>query len=143
MAERVNQRRLLSKGKVFLDGLKMVDAEKVTITFTPTVLSSKAFGDSTEHNRWGGYKITVEISKFKTDCMTKETVLKYIKDGITPEFTIQGVCTDNDSDFYDEFGSETVTCTGCVLTGDLSLLTLNASDEYVKETLKFSAVNVN
>ena len=143
MADRVNHRRLLSMGKVFLDGHKVIDAEKVTITFTPTVKASKAFGDSTEHNRWAGYKIAVEISKFKTDCMAKETVLKYIKDGITPEFTIQGVATDTDSDFYDEFGSETVTCTGCVLTGDLSLLTLDANDEYVKETLKFSAINVN
>lgn len=143
MPERTNTHRLLSQGKVFLDGHKMVDAETVKVIFTPTVKPSKALGDQTEHNRWAGYKIAVEISKFKTDCMTKETVLKYIKDGTTPEFTIQGVCTDKDSDFYEEFGSETVTCTGCVLTGDLSLLMLDANDEYVKETLKFSAINVN
>lgn len=56
----------------------------------------------------------------------------YLKDGKTPELTIQGVQTDKNSDFYATNKSETVTCVGCVPTDDINLIDMDTDGDVVK-----------
>lgn len=63
----------------------------------------------------------------------------YLKDGKTPELTIQGVQTDKNSDFYATNKSETVTCVGCVPTDDINLIDMDTDGDVVKESIKFGA----
>ena len=64
---------------------------------------------------------------------------KYVDKGLTPSFTIQALNNDKGSDFFSQFGNDVVTVTGCVPTGDLTLLDLDASStDYVEETITFN-----
>lgn len=53
--------------------------------------------------------------------------------------TIQGVQTDENSDFYAANKSETVTCVGCVPTDDINLIDMDTDGDVVKESIKFGA----
>ena len=45
---------------------------------------------------------------------------------------------DKGSDFFRKYGNDTITVTGCVPTGDLNLIDLDASTtDYVEETITF------
>lgn len=67
---------------------------------------------------------------------------KYLKEGITPEMTIQGIQTDKNSDFYLTNKSEKVTCTGCVPTGDINLIDMDTDGDVVKEEITFGAKKI-
>ena len=97
----------LAEGKAYLDGEEVMDLSKMTIRFNPKVAS---------------YKVAVK---------------KYIKDGLTPEFTIQGVRSDPDSDYYASVGSESVTVTGAVITSEIPLMDIDTDGEVVKESITF------
>jgi hypothetical protein len=66
----------------------------------------------------------------------------YIKNGVTPEMTIQGVQTDVNSDFYANNKSEKVTCVGCVPTGDINLIDMDTEGDVVKESITFGAKRI-
>ena len=70
------------------------------------------------------------------------TAKKYADKGETPEFVIQGIQDDKNSDYFVENGSQTVTCNGCVITSEMSILELDTGGEYVEETVSFGAVEM-
>ena len=72
----------------------------------------------------------------------KEAIQKYQTTKATPEFTIQGIMNDESSDYYAENGSETVTCVGCVLTGDLNLINLDSNGEIVDDSIAFNVKDI-
>ena len=76
---------------------------------------------------------------FKTTRRYRNMIDSYLKDGKTPELTIQGVQTDKNSDFYATNKSETVTCVGCVPTDDINLIDMDTDGDVVKESIKFGA----
>lgn len=127
------------EGKVFLDGLEVFDSVKCEIKFTPDVWSGKQLGDRSDSSRWLGYKITGNITRRRTTAWLKENIQEYIKTGKTPEFTIQGIMNDAGSEYYNTNGSDTVTVVGVVLTGDLSLLNLDANGNVLDDVIGFNA----
>ncbi len=129
----------LREGKVFLDGLEVFDSVKCEIKFTPDVWKGKQLGDRSSSSRWLGYDITGSITRRRTTAWLKETIQGYIKTGKTPEFTIQGIMNDAGSEYYDNNGSDTVTVVGGVLTGDLSLLSLDAEGQVLDDVIGFNA----
>ncbi len=138
-----NKNRIsLREGGVFLDGVKVVDASKLSIKLTPTVAKSRAIGERGSSSRWIGYDIKVDLTKYKSTPWLKDAAMEYIKSGKTPEFTIQGIMDDKNSDYYSEYGSEPVTVSGCVLTGDLTILELDTDGEYATEAVSFDAVEI-
>lgn len=141
--KRVNSSPLSAReGKVYIDGVLVADSCKFKVTFKPDVWSGKQLSEQGTNRRWIGYDIEVQITQWKTTRMYRTMIDKYIKDGTTPEMTIQGVQTDKNSDFYLKNKSEKVTCIGCVPTGDIDLIDMDTDGDVVKENITFGAKKV-
>ena len=140
----VNKQRIsLREGSLYLDGIEIADAVKCEAVFTPDVSETRGLGDRGVHRRWLGYDITGTITEYRTKPWIHEAIAKYLKDGKTPEFTIQGIQNDIGSDYYAEHGNITKTLRGVILTGDLSLLNLDAeSDDVLTDEIEFGAHTV-
>ncbi|MCD8150600.1 MAG: phage tail tube protein [Clostridiales bacterium] len=132
----------LKEGHVYIDGVEVIDAAKLSIVYTPTVWSGKILGDKGTNRRWLGRDITGTIDEYRTTPRWINIVKQYESDGITPELTIQGIRTDKDSDYYETSGSESVTLTGVVLTGDINLISLDTDGDVVKDSIAFGAKNL-
>ena len=134
--ERVNRSPLSAReGKVYLDGILIADTCKFKVVFKPDVWSGKQLSEPGTNRRWIGYDIEVTIEEWKTTRRYRNMIDSYLKTGRTPELTIQGVQTDKNSDFYEKNKSETVTCIGCVPTGDMNLIDMDTEGDVVKELL--------
>ena len=143
MKEALNRKNIVvTEGYCFLDGKRIYDAVKFKLTFTPRVKTSRVLGSKTQDTRWNGYDLTVEMTRRRTTKWAKEVVQNYINKGITPEFTVSGVMDDKDSDYYEAYGSETVTAVGCVLTSAINVMELDAEGEYFDDVLTFNAKDV-
>ncbi len=141
--ERVNRSPLSAReGKVYLDGILIADTCKFKVVFKPDVWSGKQLSEPGTNRRWIGYDIEVTIEEWKTTRRYRNMIDSYLKTGRTPELTIQGVQTDKNSDFYEKNKSETVTCIGCVPTGDMNLIDMDTEGDVVKESITFGAKRV-
>ncbi|MCD7891607.1 MAG: phage tail tube protein [Ruminococcus sp.] len=129
----------LREGKVFIDGVECLDSVNCTIKFTPDVWSGKQLGERTNSSRWLGYNITGTITRRRSNNWLEEKIKEYRQTGATPELKIQGIMNDENSDYYAAHGSNTVTCVGCVLTGDLPLTALDSAGEVVDDAINFNA----
>lgn len=49
---------------------------------------------------------------------------------------------DDNSDYYETYGTNTVTAVGCVLTGDLPLTRLDSNGEVVEDNIAFNAKDI-
>lgn len=132
----------LREGKVFIDGVECMDSIKCDIKLTPDVWSGKQLGEKTNSSRWLGYSITGSITRRRSTPWLKEKIAEYRKSGKTPELKIQGIMNDENSDYFEGYGSDTVTAVGCVLTGDLSLTALDSGGEVVDDVIAFSAKDI-
>lgn len=132
-----------TQGKVFLNGEECMDATALVFTFTPTVSSTKTLGHTGQDTRWKGYDATCTITEYRSRDWLKQAIKNFLKNGITPEFTIQGVATDEQSDYFkDGYGGQTVTGTGCIPTGDITILSLDASAEFMTDSITFNVKNL-
>lgn len=129
----------LREGKVFIDGIEVMDCVKCEIHATPDVWSGKQLGEQTSSSRWLGKEIYGSITRRRATPWLKEKLKQYLATNQTPEFTIQAVMTDKNSDYYARFGSDMVTAVGCVLTGDLPLTALDSGGEIVDDVIAFRA----
>ncbi len=132
----------LKEGKIFINGILIADCVKCEIKFTPDVWTGKVLGERTDSSRWLGYKITGSITRRRSTKWLKDAMKSYLTTGATPEFVIQGIMDDDNSDYYDDNGTDTVTVTGCVLTGDLTLTSFDSGGNVLEETIGFNAKNV-
>ena len=132
----------LKEGKVFIDGVEVLDSVACTIQFTPDVWSGKTLGEKSNSSRWTGYNITGTMTRRRSTPWLAETIAKYKKTGKTPEMTIQGVMNDKASDYYAEYGNYTVTAVGCVLTGALPLTALDSNGDVVDDAISFNAKDI-
>lgn len=132
----------LREGKVFIDGVEVADSVACTIKFTPDVWSGKQLGERTNSSRWLGYNITGSITRRRSTNWLSEKIKEYRKSGATPEMKIQGVMNDENSDYFAAHGTDTVTCVGCVLTGDLPLTALDSGGEVVDDVIAFNVKDI-
>lgn len=132
----------LREGKVFIDGLECADNVKCDIHVTPDVWSGKLLGEQTDSSRWLGCKISGSITRRRSTPWLREVILKYKNSKATPEFTIQGISNDENSDYYETYGSETITAVGCVLTGDLTLISLDSAGDVLDDNIPFNAKDI-
>lgn len=138
-----NKRPLtLRNGHVYLNGDEIMEVATIHILFQPEVAEYRSLREKGKNRRWIGYDITGTMEEYRTTNWLAEAVKDYINTGQTPEFTIQATREDTGSDFYDENGGETITITGVVLTGDISLIDLDTGGDYVKDSISFGAKNV-
>lgn len=136
----VNKKHIsMREGGVYLDGVKIMESVTCQIKATPEVWVGRSLGRRNKDRRWIGMDYVVSVTEYKSTPWLKETVQKYQKSGDTPEFTIQGVQNDENSDYQKTYGIETVTATGCVLTSDIILIDLDTEGEMVKSELEFGA----
>ena len=129
----------LREGHIFVDGVEVMDAVKCSVVFKPDVWSGKMVGKKGTNRRWLGYDITGTLEEYKTTPRWIEMVKKYIADGKTPELTIQATRSDADSDYFKTNGSETITVSGVVITGDINLLEIDVEGEVVRDAISFGA----
>lgn len=129
----------LREGKVFIDGVEVLDAVKCQIKFTPDVWTGRQLGERTPSSRWVGAAITGTITRRRSTPWLKDMIAQYNTTKATPELTIQGIMDDQNSDYYAENGSDIVTCVGCVLTGDLPLTALDSEGTVVDDAISFNA----
>jgi hypothetical protein len=132
----------LKEGKVYIDGVEILDSVVCQITFTPDVWTGKQLGERTNSSRWMGYNITGNITRRRSTNWLENKIREYKKSGKTPELTIQGIMNDENSDYYESYGTNTVTAVGCVLTGDLPLTRLDSSGEVVDDNITFNAKDI-
>jgi len=132
----------LREGKVFIDGIEILDSVKCEIKFTPDVWSGKQLGEKTNSSRWLGYNIAGSITRRRSTPFIKELIKKYQSTGQTPELKIQGLMNDPASDYYAAYGSDTVTAVGVVLTGDLPLTVLDSGGDIVDDVINFNAKDI-
>ena len=132
----------MREGKVFIDGVECLDSVKCEIKFTPDVWEGRQIGDTTPSSRWLGAKITGNITRRRSTPWLKEVIKKYMNSKETPEMIIQGIMDDKGSDYYAKHGSDTTTCVGCVLTGDLPLTALDSDGEVVDDSIGFNAKDI-
>lgn len=132
----------LREGKVFLDGVEVLDSVACTINFTPDVWTGKQLGERTNSSRWLGYNITGSITRRRSTNWLAEKIKEYRASGATPELKIQGVMNDENSDYYAAHGTNIVTCVGCVMTGDLSLTSLDSGGEVLDDVIAFNAKDI-
>lgn len=133
----------LKEGKIFVNGVECGDGFTINIKFTPDVWTGNVLGKRSKNSRWlgGGYSGT--MTRGRTNAFIKDAITHYMETGETPEITIQGIQNDKGSDYYAETGKvEVVTAVGCVLTGDLTLLNLDADGDIFKDTITFNAADV-
>lgn len=138
MANKVTNPMLKSEGKLYINGEQVLDARKVLIKVSINNTESKRLGDRTTSSRTVGYDVSVEISQYKSNKFAIDIIKKYLDTGLTPKFKVQAMNNDKGSDFFRKYGNDTITVTGCVPTGDLNLIDLDASTtDYVEETITF------
>jgi len=132
----------LVEGKVFIDGYECMDSVEFEITFTPRVWTGRQLGDRTDSSRWLGHSYKGKIKRRRSTDWLKVVIDKYIRTGETPSFTIQGISNDGGSDYFRRHGPEIRTAIGCVFTGDIKLLHLDANGEVLEDDLPFNAKDV-
>lgn len=132
----------LREGHVYIDGVECADSIKCEIKFTPDVWSGKQLGEQSNSSRWLGYNITGTITRRRSTNWLAEKIKEYKDSHETPELKIQGIMDDPASDYYAENGTYTVTCVGCVLTGDLPLTALDSGGEVVEDVISFNAKDI-
>lgn len=132
----------LREGKVFIDGVEVLDNVACQITFTPEVWTGKQLGERSNSSRWLGYTITGTITRRRSTNWLETKIREYLGSGKTPELTIQGIMNDENSDYYEAHGANTVTAVGCVLTGDLPLTRLDSNGEVVDDQISFNAKGI-
>lgn len=129
----------LKEGKMFIDGVEIVDSIQGNITFTPDVWQGKQLGERSNSARWLGYNITGNITRRRSTNWLEMKIREYLASGGTPEMTIIGVMNDDNSDYYAAHGTNTITLVGVVLTGDLPLTRLDSNGEVVEDNIAFHA----
>lgn len=132
----------LREGKLFIDGVQCMDNLKVEIKFTPDVWTGRQLGEQSPSSRWLGYSISGTITRRRSTPWIKEAIAKYTSSKATPEFTIQGIMDDENSDYYASNGSDVTTVVGCVLTGDLPLTMLDSEGQVVDDAISFNAKDI-
>ncbi len=132
----------LRDGRITIDGIVIADGVKFELKFTPDVWNGRQLGDLSPSSRWLGYAISGNITRRRSTPWLKEKVKEYMANHETPELTIQGIMEDANSDYYKEFGSDTVTAVGCVLTGDLTLISLDSGGDVLDDNIGFNAKNI-
>lgn len=130
------------EGKVFIDGLEVLDSVKCEIKFTPDVWTGKQLGERTPSSRWLGCQITGNITRRRSTPWLREAIQRYNRTKETPEFTIQGIMNDENSTYFEGNGAETITCVGCVLTGDLNLINLDSGGDVVDDNIAFNVKDI-
>jgi len=139
----INKRRIsMREGEAYLDGLKVMDSIKLEAKFTPEVVESRALKERGKSRRWIGYDITGTLGEYRATPWLRQAVEKYMRTGITPEFTITGIQDDKNSEYYEDNGLIALTLSGCVLTGDITLLQLDSEGELVKDEVEFAAASM-
>ena len=127
-----------SQGRAFLDGEECLDAVSFSIVFSPVTSSTKTLGHTGEDTRWKGHTIKVTLSEYRSTDWIKRAIKNYLENKVTPNFTFQGVCTDEQSDYYRDYGGQTVTVTGCVPTGDITVLSHDVNSDFVQDSITFN-----
>lgn len=131
-----------SQGKAFLDGEECLDAVSFSIIFSPVTSSTKTLGHTGEDTRWKGHTIKVTLSEYRSTDWIKRAIKNYLENKVTPNFTFQGVCTDEQSDYYRDYGGQTVTVTGCVPTGDITVLSHDVNSDFVQDSITFNCKDI-
>jgi hypothetical protein len=142
-SKRVNKSPLSAReGTIYLDGVKVADACKFQIIFKPSVWEGKTLSEKGTNRRWTGYDIEVLLEQWKTTNQYSKAIANYIKTGATPEFKIQGIQEDKNSDYYDSNKALKVTVVGCVPKEDINLMDLDTDGDVVKDSVKFGAKDI-
>lgn len=132
----------LREGKIFIDGVECLDSVSCTINVTPDVWTGRQLGELTPSSRWMGVTITGNITRRRSTPWLKEKIKQHLADKSTPEMTIQGIMDDANSDYFVDYGADTVTCVGCVLTGNLPLTALDSNGNVVEDAIAFNAKDI-
>jgi len=132
----------LREGKVYIDGVEVMDSVKCEIKFKPDVWQGKQLGERSDSRRWLGFDITGVITRRRSNNFIKNVIKKYKTSGATPQFTIQGVMNDRGSDYYAKYGSDIVTVVGCVLTGEMPLTMLDSAGDVLDDVIRFGAKDI-
>ena len=145
MSDKVDLRNHIdcTQGKVFLDGEECTDATSYSIIFTPLISSTKTLGHTGEDTRWKGHNIKVNLSEYRSKPWLKNAIKNYLENGKTPVFTIQGMDMDTQSDYYADYGGQTVTVTGCVPIGDITVLAQDVNSEFMQDTITFAGKDLS
>ena len=127
------------EGRAFLNGIEIMDGVSLTANIVLETIQYKTLGSRTPSTKIIGVSINGTLKKFNSTAFMNEFIDAYHKTGKYPEITFQGISDDKNSDEYDEYGSQTETLSGCVLTGTIPLLTLDSGGSEMSVSVDFNA----
>ena len=129
-----------SGGTLFIDGIEAADCVEFYIDAIPTVEELNVIGDNTPNTRIHRMKYTGNITALRGNKVFDETISKFEKDGGTMEFDVKATLDDPHSDYS---GRKSVTAMGCVVTGAVRLMHIDANaNESLKISVPFNAKKV-
>lgn len=132
----------LREGKVFIDGVEVLEQVSCNINFTPDVAESRVLGEKGKSRRWLGRDISGKMTEYRSTPWLREAIKKYERSNATPKFIIQGLQNDGQSEYGKKHGSIILTCLDCVLTGDIPLIALDSGGELVKDSIEFGVYDI-
>lgn len=130
------------EGRGFVNGSQVTSLIKLHAVFTPEVSEKRVVGQRGKTPKVIGFGITGTITQFKATRWIRDAVKTYLTTGIFPLMDIQAVMDDPDSDFVRRYGEDRVQLIGVQLTGDLSLIDIDAEGEEIQEEISFIATEV-
>ncbi len=130
---------LVTEGRAFLNGIEVMDMVNCKIVVTVNAWEGKQVGEKTKSTRWKDYDIKVTMTRRRSTPFLKKLLKNFTDFGGTPEFTIQGTQLDKNSDYYKEYGTDTITVVGCVPVGDITVLEIDADGDTLDDVITFNA----
>ncbi|MCD8266689.1 MAG: phage tail tube protein [Prevotellaceae bacterium] len=129
----------LREGKIFMNGTECADGVVCKIDAALETWQGRVLGDRTPSTRVIGVSYTVTVTQMRSTPWLADAIAEYEATGIMPETTIQGIQYDPGSDYGIENGSKTVTAVGCIPTGTVTILNIDATGDVFKDELTFAA----
>ena len=75
----------LREGKMFIDGVEVMDGIKANIKFTPDVWTGKQLGEQTPSSRYLGYAITGSITRRRSTTTYPSAIRRLVTWEINPQ----------------------------------------------------------
>ena len=143
MARAKQTKRMSAReGRAYVNGSEVTSLIKLNAVFTPEISEKRTVGQRSTSAKILGFGITGTITQYKATRWLRNGIKQYLNTGVFPQMDIQATMDDADSDFYEQYGAERIQLIGVQLSGDLTLIDLDAEGEEVQEEVTFIASEV-
>lgn len=100
---------------------------------------SRVIGQQTTKPRVRAVKFSGEMRFYKNSPWLAEYLKNVMQHQYTAAFDLMFFMDDDGSDYFKKFGKQKIQLTGCVITGDVTIMESNTNCDDLEETVQFMA----